>query len=130
MFELLKNATLWISGQTGLTTELVTIIETMVVIPLLGALTKKIDWAKYEKTVYVKFYGWAQSANDAILKVIAVGYVWEKWLEPYFIKHLAGAFRVIAQIPMAVTAGLNSRGESLVETVETGRKPNHTSPRM
>ncbi len=105
----------WVSTQTGLTDNVVSYIGAIVIIPILGWITKKLDWPKWERACYVFFYGVAQKANDLIGGVPGLGYVWEKWLEPYFIKQFAGLFRVIGQIPLAVAAGFNSRGESLVK---------------
>lgn len=104
----------FLADKTGLTDQVIALIGSAIVLPVLGALTRKIEFAKWEKGVYVTFYNWAQVTNDAILKIPVLGFVWEKWLEPYFIKMLSGLFRIIAQIPMAISAGLNSRGESLV----------------
>ena len=61
------------------------------------------------------FYGISQKANDLIVGVPGLGYAWEKWIENYFIKQVAGLFRVIGQIPLAIAAGFNSRNESIVK---------------
>jgi len=114
MFDFMKDAVLWISGQTGLTESVVGYVGTIIVVPILGWITKALDWAELERKTYVFFYGISQKANDLIVGVPGLGYAWEKWLEPYFIKQVAGLFRVIAQIPMAIAAGFNSRNESLV----------------
>jgi len=103
----------WVSNQTGLTDKAVSYIGGLIILPILGFITKKLDWAKWERAVYVGVYGFSQKVNDAIVSVPILGMVWEKWLEPYFIKLVAGLFRVIGQIPLATAAGFNSRGESL-----------------
>lgn len=113
--DFLKDMVFWVSAQTGITELMVGWIGTLIVLPMLGWLTKKIHWDVWEKTVYVSFYGWAQWTNDQFLRVPFLGMAWEKWFEPYFIKQLTGAFRVIGQIPFAIVAGLNSRNESLVD---------------
>jgi hypothetical protein len=105
----------WVAGQTGLTESVVGWIGGLVVTPAIGWALKELDWKAYERATYVTVYGIAQGLNDAILKVKGLGYAWENWFEPFFIKMIAGAFRVIAQIPLAFVAGLNSRGESLVK---------------
>lgn len=111
---MLQDLIIWVSGQTGLTESMVAWIGSSLVIPFLGWLSIKLDWSEWEKACYVFFYGWAQKFNDLVVSVPYLGYAWEKWFEPYCIKQLAGAFRVIAQIPMAIAAGFNSRHESLV----------------
>lgn len=105
----------WISAQTGLTDQVVGWIGTFIVLPVLGWITKNIDWQKAERLVYTKVYDFAQALNDKILTVKGLGYAWENWIEPFVIKAVAGLFRVIGQIPLAFVAGLNSRGESLVK---------------
>jgi len=112
---MLQDIIVWVSGQTGLTETIVGWVGSAIVVPFLGWLTIKLDWSEMEKACYVFFYGIAQKVNDWIVAIPYMGYAWEKWFEPYFIKQIAGAFRVIAQIPMAITAGFNSRHESLVK---------------
>jgi hypothetical protein len=111
----MSDLLIWLSAQTGITETALAWIGSTVIFPFLGWLMKEIEWKEYERAVYVAVYAFGQGVNDAILKVKGLGYVWENWLEPFVIKFIAGIFRVIAQIPMAFTAGLNSRGESLVE---------------
>ena len=115
MFDFVTSIVVWISGQTGLTETAVGYLGSLIVIPVLGWITLKLDWSEWEKSTYVFFYGISQKTNDAIVSIPVLGFVWEKWLEPYFIKQLAGLFRVIGQIPFAIAAGFNSRGESLVK---------------
>ena len=110
-----QDIIVWISGQTGLTETLVAWIGSAIIVPFLGWLTIKLDWAEMEKACYVFFYSWSQKVNDLIVSVPYLGTAWETWFEPYFIKQIAGLFRVIAQIPMAIAAGFNSRHESLVK---------------
>lgn len=111
----ITDAVGWVANQTGLTGDLVGWIGAIVVLPALGWLTKKINFTIYERAVYVGVYGFAQALNDLILDVKFLGVIWEKFLEPFFIKMIGGIFRIVAQIPLAFIAGLNSRGESLVD---------------
>lgn len=144
MFDLIKEITLWIAGKTGLTHELVQLISTLIVLPVLTFLTNKMDFVKMEKSiaetvenwkklVYVFVYAKAQAFNDLFLKIPALGFIWEKWLEPWVIKIVASLIRIlvrlvigiveiIKEIPLAIASGLNSRGESLVEEVEKGKR--------
>mgnify|MGYP003973256469 FL=1 len=105
----------WVAAQTGFTEKVLNYIGTIVVLPAIGWALKELDWKTYERATYVTVYGIAQGLNDAILKVKGLGYAWENWFEPFVIKFIGGIFRVIAQIPLAFVAGLNSRGESLVK---------------
>jgi len=110
----MKDIIVWIAGQTGLTEQIVSLIGSFIILPVLAVITKKLDWSKFERATYVFFYGVSQKANDFIVKIPYLGFVWEKWFENYFLKVVAGLFRVIGQIPLAIAAGFNSRNESLV----------------
>jgi hypothetical protein len=136
MFDFLTGIAIWISGQTGLTETTVSWIMASL-IPLFSWIALKVDFAGKEKWIddsfiewkksgYVFVYGWCQWANDMILKVPVLGWVWENFLEPFFLKMIAGIIRVvvrfiigianlIAELAMAIPAGFNSRGESLVD---------------
>ena len=110
-----QDVIVWVSGQTGISEIVLNWVGVTFVFPFLGWLTVKIDFADLEKAVYVAVYGFGQKLNDQILLIKGLGWVWENWIEPFVIKMTAGIFRVIAQIPLAFVAGLNSRGESLVD---------------
>jgi len=134
--DFLKDVVVWISGQTGLTENVVGWIMGAMV-PIFSAIAMKLDFAGKEKLIddlfsgwkksaYVFIYGKAQWANDQILKVPGLGWFWENILEPFFLKMISGAIRLVvrfllglanlvAEIPLAISAGFNSRGENLVE---------------
>ena len=140
MFDIFTDVLLWVSGKTGLTAQLIAIIGSLIVLPILTWITKKADFVKYEKwidilieklnkVVYVAVYGGAQAVNDWIIKIPLLGFMWEKWFEPYVIKLVSSLCRllvrfvmglagIISQIALAIAAGFNSRGESLVDKVE------------
>ena len=143
MFDFLKDVVVWVSGQTGVTESIVSWTGGAVIIPLFSWIALKIDFAKHEKAIdalinawkkssYVAVYGFAQKINDKILLVPGLGFVWEKWLEPFFIKMISGLSRLIVRFIMGIanliteavlafSSGLNSRGESIVKDF-TGKK--------
>ena len=55
---LLTDILLWISGKTGLTAQVVGIIGTLIVLPVLGWITKKVDFAGYEKALDKLLEAW------------------------------------------------------------------------
>ena len=48
MFDFMKDDVLWVSGQTGLTESVVGYVGTIIVVPILGWITKALDWAELE----------------------------------------------------------------------------------
>ena len=137
MFDFVTSIVVWISGQTGLTETAVGWISSAVIVPLFSWIALKIDFAGKEKAIddlfagwkktsYVAIYGFAQRLNDKILLVPGLGYLWEQWLEPFFIKMISGLGRLAVRVIMGIanlitewvlafSSGLNSRGESLVK---------------
>jgi dolichyl-phosphate-mannose--protein O-mannosyl transferase len=86
---------------------------TILILPLLGWIMKKFPWDAWEKQLYVIVFGAAKKLNKMIIGVPLLGILWETYLEGFVIKWVAGLFRLIAVIPLAIAAGFNSEGESL-----------------
>ena len=103
----------WLSDQTGLTEQLWTWIGASVIIPGMGWLMSKSNWDQWEKQLYVITFKFAKKVNILIISVPVLGIFWERFFEAFVIKWIAGVFRVLAVIPLAIAAGFNSEGESL-----------------
>jgi hypothetical protein len=134
--EFLTGIAIWIAGQTGLSENVVGWLMASL-LPLFSWIALKVDFAGKEKAIddllagwkqsgYVAIYGWCQMANDMILRVPLLGWAWENFLEPFFLKMVSGLLRLAVRILMglanliteyilAISSGFNSRGENLVE---------------
>jgi hypothetical protein len=107
----------FIADATGitdtLTNTLLNYAGTILILPLLGWIMKRFPWDAWERQLYVIVFGAAKKLNKIIIGVPLLGIVWETYLEGFVIKWIAGLFRLIAVIPLAIAAGFNSEGESL-----------------